>query len=140
MKRFDRNELVSCYRQLLNTVPSCDHGGSTVIAVVDVRVGSCHDSCVHPLTHARCVGNTWRFVWNSVRDFDRFPALFGEDLGELVDVAEGVGSSPQGEATGGSLVVVLSVISLDVQLAQVLVVSKALIDCQPGVINSEMES
>ena len=70
-------------------------------------------------------------------DLDRFSALFGEDFGELVDVAEGVGASTQGEATGGALVVVLSVISLDVKLAQVLVVGKTLVDGQPGVVNSE---
>ena len=72
-----------------------------------------------------------------MRDLDRFPALFGEDFGELVDVAEGVSASTEGEATGGALVVVLSVISLDVKLAQVLVVGKTLVDCQPGVVNSE---
>ena len=72
-----------------------------------------------------------------MRDLDRFPAFFGEDFGELVDVAEGVSASTEGEATGGALVVVLSVISLEVKLAQVLVVCKTLVDCQPGVINSE---
>jgi hypothetical protein len=35
-----------------------------------------------------------------VRDFDRLSTFFGENFGELIDVAEGVGSSAERESAG----------------------------------------
>ena len=57
-----------------------------------------------------------------VSDLDRLPAFFSENLGELIDVAEGVLAGAEDESTGRTFLFALFVISLDVQFTEILVI------------------